>query len=184
MTDAVGRQSDLLAIAVAARLDMRPMTDTAALTARIVDFLTSVGIALEAATLPDDGFLPAMTVRDGVLLYDPARLQWPGDLLHEGGHIAVTDPALRPMVTDFNAVETSDGDEMAAICWSYAAALAAEIDPRVVFHDHGYKGDGAHLAETYAGGGYIGLPMLQYYGLAARPGEHHPPFPAMIKWLR
>jgi hypothetical protein len=157
------------------------MTDIAALTDKIVDFLRSVGIAVEAATLPDDGFLPAMTMRDGVLLYDSARLEYPGDLLHEAGHIAVTDPALRPTVSEFDG---NGGDEMAAMCWSYAAALAAEIDPRVVFHDHGYRGFGVHYAQTYADGAYIGLPMLQYYGLARTKEQEGKQYPAMIKWLR
>jgi hypothetical protein len=73
---------------------------------------------------------------------------------------------------------------MAAMCWSYAAALAAEIDPRVVFHDHGYKGGGAHLAQTYTEGAYIGLPMLQYYGLARTKDMEGEQFPTMIKWVR
>ena len=154
---------------------------TAALTDRIVAFLRSVGIAVEAATLPDDGFLPAMTVRNGVLLYDPGRLEWPGDLLHEGGHLAVTAPELRPTVSEF---DSDGGDEMAAMAWSYAAALAADIDPRIVFHDQGYKGDGPHLAETYAGGGYIGEPMLGYYGLSRRRDEEGEPYPSMKRWLR
>lgn len=147
----------------------------------IIDFLRGIGIPVEPATLPDDGFLPAITVRDGGLLYDPDRLQWSGDLLHEAGHIAVTDPALRPTISEF---DSSGGDEMAAIAWSYAAALAAGIDPRVVFHDHGYRGEGQWLAETFAVGGCIGLPMLQYYGLARFPADGGKQYPAMIKWLR
>lgn len=157
------------------------MRETAAITATIVAFLDSIGVPVETAMLPEDGLLPAMRVRNGALLYDPDRLQWPGDLLHEAGHIAVTDPALRPTVSEF---ESDGGDEMAAIAWSYAAALAAGIDPRVVFHDHGYKGGGAWLADLFGGGGNVGLPMLQYYGLAARPGDADPPYPAMKRWLR
>lgn len=153
-------------------------------TDRIVAWLRSIGVSVETRALPDDGFLPAMTVVDGVLYYDPGRLKYPGDLVHEAGHIAVTDPALRPTVSDFGAVETADGDEMAAICWSYAAALAAGIDPRVVFHDDGYKGGAASIANNFAMGHYVGLPMLQYYGLAARNDEDHPRFPAMKRWLR
>lgn len=91
--------------------------------ARIVTFLNNIGIPTAEATLPEDTVLPAMTVRDGVLLYDPARLERPGDLLHEGGHIAVTDPALRATVSDFD--EDRGGDEMAATAWSWAAAIAA-----------------------------------------------------------
>jgi hypothetical protein len=149
--------------------------------ATIVDFLRGIGIAVEAATLPDDGFLPAMTVREGRLLYDPQRLRWPGDLLHEAGHIAVTDPTLRLTVSEF---DSDGGDEMAAIAWSYAAALAAGVEPRIVFHDHGYRGDGQWLAETFGDGRYIGLPMLQYYGLARRIEDDGAAYPAMIKWLR
>ncbi|MDB5678715.1 hypothetical protein [Sphingomonas bacterium] len=158
------------------------MDDTAAaLTDRIVTFVRSVGITIEPAILPDDGFLPAIAVRNGVLLYDPARLQWPGDLLHEAGHIAVTDPALRPTVSEF---DSDGGDEMAAIAWSYAAARAAGIDSRTLFHDHGYKGEGGWLAELFDGGGDIGVPMLQYYGICARAGQGEPTFPAIRRWLR
>ena len=147
----------------------------------ILRFLRDIGIAVDAAPLPADGFLPAIEVRDGRLLYDPDRLQWPGDLLHEAGHIAVTDPAIRPTVSEF---ASDGGDEMAAIAWSYAAALAAGIDPRVVFHDHGYKDGGAAIAENFVEGRYFGLPMLQYYGLARFPDDEGEQYPAMIKWLR
>lgn len=153
----------------------------AAQTDTIVAFLRRIGIAVEAAALPDDGFLPAIAVRNGVLRYDPDRLAYPGDLLHEAGHIAVTDPAIRPTVSEF---DSDGGDEMAAIAWSYAAARAAGIDSATLFHDHGYKGEGAWLADLFDGGGNIGVPMLQYYGLAARPGDKDPPFPAMKQWLR
>lgn len=155
--------------------------DTSDTLSTIVDFLRRVGISVQAATLAEDGFLPAIEVSGGRMRYDPDRLQWPGDLLHEAGHIAVTDPAIRATVSEF---ASDGGDEMAAIAWSYAAALAAGVDPRVVFHDHGYRGDGQWLAETFATGGYIGLPMLQYYGLARFPHDEGEQYPSMIKWLR
>lgn len=147
----------------------------------IITFLRGIGIPVEAAPLPEDGFLPAIAVRDGGLLYDPDRLQWPGDLLHEGGHIAMVDPASRPTATD---VGSDPGDEMAAIAWSYAAALAIGIDPRIVFHDHGYRGDGPSIVENFAEGRYFGVPMLQYYGLARFSRDEGEQYPAMIKWLR
>lgn len=147
----------------------------------IVDFLRRIGIPVEPAALPEDGFLPGIAVLGGRLLYDPERLLYPGDLLHEAGHIAVTDPALRPSVSAF---DSDGGDETAAIAWSYAAALATGIDPRVVFHDHGYKGGGATIAENFIEGRYFGVPMLQYYGLARSPHDEGEQYPAMIKWLR
>jgi hypothetical protein len=153
-------------------------------TAKIVAFLHGIGIPTAEAPLAEDTVLPAMTVRDGVIIYDPERLERPGDLLHEGGHIAVTDPALRATVSDFGAAAMASGDEMAATAWSWAAAIAAGLEAHVAFHPDAYRGEGEWLAQTFADGHYIGLPMLQYYGLAARPGEDHPPFPAMKRWLR
>ncbi|HEX7848992.1 MAG TPA: hypothetical protein VF485_04580 [Sphingomonas sp.] len=149
--------------------------------ATIVDFIRGIGIAVETAALPEDGFLPAIAVRDGRLVYDPDRLQYPGDLLHEAGHVAVTDPALRPTVSEF---DSNGGDEMAAIGWSYAAALAAGIDPCVVFHDFGYRNGGRSILANFAEGRFLGVPMLQYYGLARFPHDDGEPYPAMVKWLR
>ncbi|THD37248.1 MAG: hypothetical protein E7773_04220 [Sphingomonas sp.] len=161
----------------------RPSGDIAT---AIVAFLRGIGIAVEASPLAEDGQLAAMAVREGALHYDPARLTHPGDLLHEAGHLAVTHPAIRASASDtsFGAVETAAADEMAAIAWSYAAATAIGIDPALVFHDDGYgKGGGGYLAENFAAGCYVGVPMLEYYGLAAREGEGER-YPAMQRWLR
>ncbi|MGN6818121.1 MAG: hypothetical protein ACTHJR_05570 [Sphingomonas sp.] len=152
--------------------------------ARIVAFLDGIGIPTAEAALAEDTVLPAMTVRDGVILYDPARLERPGDLLHEGGHIAMTDPALRSTVSDFSLAPTARGDEMGATAWSWAAAIAAGLDGRVAFHPDAYRGEGEWLQQIFADGNYIGLPMLRYYGLARFPHEEGEQFPAMIKWLR
>jgi hypothetical protein len=153
-------------------------------TARIVAFLNGIGIPTAEAALAEDTALPAMTVRDGTILYDPAWLERPGDLLHEGGHIAVTDPALRSTISDFAAAPTAHADEMGATAWSWAAAIAAGLDPRVAFHPDAYRGEGEWLQETFAQGHYIGLPTLRYYGLARFPHEEGEQYPAMIKWLR
>lgn len=154
-------------------------------TTRIVTFLEQIGIPVETDSVPDESLLPAMTIRDGTLVFDPARLEWPGDLLHEAGHIAVTDPALRPTLSD---VSSSGAEEMAAICWSYAAAVEIGLDPAIVFHEHGYKGGGPWLVETFASGRYIGLPMLHYLGMVADPNRVEdrgvPLYPQMKRWLR
>lgn len=154
-------------------------------TARIAVFLEGIGIPLVADTLTEESLLPAMTIQNGTLVYDPARLEWPGDLLHEAGHIAVTDPALRPTLSE---VRSDPAEEMSAIGWSYAAAVAMDLDPAVVFHEAGYRGGSASLLENFAAGRYLAVPMLQYYGLtfdertAAQRGEA--PYPHMQRWLR
>ena len=87
------------------------------LTARIVGFLRGLGFGVETAVLDGDTFLPGIAVTGGRLRVDPARLAWPGDLLHEAGHLAVSDPTRLD-----DGVSDDPGEEMAALAWSFAAA--------------------------------------------------------------
>lgn len=143
----------------------------------IVAFLEEIGIEVEMTSLPDDTFLPGLAMQDGRLLVDPGKLKYPGDLLHEAGHIAVEGPGL-----DMRELE------IAAELWSYAAACAIGIDPAVVFHEDGYHGKSQGLLRTYGLGVYPGLPYLEGAGMTAGPrraqelGEE--PFPHMLHWLR
>src|SRR5882757_2167007 len=121
--------------------------------ARIAAFLDGIGIPVIVESIGAETLLPAMTVRDGALVVDPARLEWPGDMLHEAGHIAVTDPALRPTLCE---VSSDPGEEMAAMAWSYAAVVEIGLEAVIVFHAEGYRGGGAHLAEGFTAGSTIG----------------------------
>jgi hypothetical protein len=154
------------------------------LTERLADFIRGVGIGLRAAELPDPTFLPGIDVRHGVILVDEARLAHPGDLLHEAGHLAVTEAAERKAAK----LSPSDGDEMAAIAWSWAALKHLDLDPAIVFHPHGYRGASQAYIENFSLGRTFGQPLLQYYGMtfeskkAAENGAT--PFPHMLRWLR
>ena len=153
-------------------------------TERMAAFVRGIGIDVRAEPLPDGTFLPGLDIRHGAVVVDEQRLSYPGDLLHEAGHVAVAPPEQRAEP----ALTPSDGDEMATLAWSYAAARHLGLDASVVFHPHGYKGDGAWLAETFGAGSYIGLPLLQLYGMtleekfaAARGVES---YPHMLRWVR
>ena len=145
-------------------------------TARILAFLADIGIPVAAEALGEDTLLPAITVRHGTVVFDPDRLSQPGDLLHEAGHVAVSDPAVR---TASAAVADDAGEEMAAIAWSWAAAQAIGVEPRVLFHADGYRGDSDWLIEAFSQGSPFGVPLLVFWGLA-EPGC----FPAMMRWVR
>jgi len=154
------------------------------LTERLVAFVRSVGIEVRAAALPDTTFLPGLDIRHGAIVIDESRLKHPGDILHEAGHIAVTDPAARTAPT----LSPDGGDELTSIAWSYAALRHLELDPAIVFHADGYKGGAASILENFAAGRYFGVPLLQLYGMsrephiAAQTGEA--PYPHMLRWLR
>jgi hypothetical protein len=155
------------------------------ITAKIVDFLLEIGLDVQTTTFEDDGFLPGIKLERGALLIDESKLKYPGDLLHEAGHLAVKPPNER-LETTLNA--GSDGaEEMMSIAWSYAAAVHLEIPLDVVFHEHGYKGGGNSLIETFTQGRGFGVPMLQWLGMTAdakrAEGLGIAPFPNMIRWL-
>lgn len=158
---------------------------TRTVTEQMSAFIEGIGIPVTVGAVADDSFLPGLTVRAGGIVYDPDRLTYPGDLLHEAGHIAVSDPATR---TSQSTVSTDPGDEMAAIAWSYAAARAIGIDPAVVFHPQGYRGNAAAIVENFDAGRYVGVPMLEWFGMAADKGEAaltgEARYPVMRRWLR
>ena len=157
---------------------------------RLIAFLEQIGIAPVAAELGDDTFLPGLTVEDGRLLYDEAKLRYPGDLLHEAGHIAVAPPSLRPLMGGDAAIPGLDMGELeiAAVMWSYAAVVHLGMDPEVVFHDAGYRGMSRGLVRTFGFGVYPGLPYLEAAGMAFSPRRAAElgvaPFPHMVSWLR
>jgi len=164
---------------------MTPLADDE-LISRMVAFLREIGLPVQAGDLGDNTVLPGIEVQQGVLVYDPARLRYPGDLLHEAGHLAVKSATDRRMVT--HDLGGDPAEEMMVLSWSYAAALHLGIPPTVVFHPAGYRGGARQLLADFAAGRYVGLPMLQWVGMAfdgpkARENGAAP-FPTMQHWLR
>ena len=156
------------------------------ITATIITFLRSIGLPVQCAPLLEPTFLPGIAIIGGELIVDETRLQYPGDILHEAGHLAVAEPSRRAgIVGDAGA---DPAEEMMALAWSYAAGVYLDLDPAIVFHDQGYQGGASQLRESFVGGAAIGLPMLQWVGMAldARQAQARdlPAYPAMIAWLR
>jgi hypothetical protein len=158
------------------------------LTGQIADFLNEIGIETLKARLDVETFLPGILVERGKLLVDEDKLVYPGDLLHEAGHLAVVPAALRA-VSD-SEIELPDVDpdllEGQAISWSYAACVHLGIDPRLVFHEGGYKGNSEHLLLSFGLGVFFGISQLEAAEMtytAAGAAAAAAPFPAMRKWV-
>lgn len=161
-----------------------------ALTRKIVEFLTAVGIEVAPVRLADECFLPGIRIESGRLLVDESKLAYPGDLLHEAGHLAVAPRRLRAGLSgeviipgaDMNAVEAQ------ATAWAYAAVAHLGLDPEVLFHEGGYDGKSQGLIFTYGSGVYPGAYGLQEIGMTAvgkAAGELGvAPYPHMLKWVR
>lgn len=155
-----------------------------------ISFLQSIGIPVHIMPLPDDCFLPGISIINGEIIVDMEKLKYPGDILHEAGHIAVVPQAERHLLNaeSIAAREQREAEEMMAIAWSYAACVHLGIDASFVFHDSGYKNGGSSIAESFRQGHYFGVPMLQWVGMThERPDVSEPDrilYPAMHKWMR
>jgi len=150
----------------------------------ILPFLDQIGIAVSKRPLAAKTFLPGILIEAGALVIDREKLKYPGDLLHEAGHIAVVPPSERASLSE--NLQTGPAEEMAAIAWSYAAALQIGLDPAIVFHEHGYKGGGASILENFRAGRYFGVPFLAWVGMTRERADAsgEPVFPQMKAWLR
>jgi hypothetical protein len=157
---------------------------------RIVGFLRGIGLPVREGEVDDSAFLPGLLIEAGVLVFDRRRLAWPGDLLHEAGHIAVTPPAQRALLPDPLAElsELAQGGEAEATAWAWAASVALGLEPAVLFHAGGYHGRSASLITTFSLGVYPGSQGLVRAGMTAFEPQARalgvPPYPHMIRWLR
>jgi hypothetical protein len=155
-------------------------------TARIVEFVRSIGLDVRAEAITDRTFVPGIVIHHGALVIDPPQLAHPGDLLHEAGHLAVMEPARRRNC--HIDVGKRAAEEMMAIAWSWAACVHIDLDPALVFHAEGYRGGSQSIIENFSEGRYIAVPMLQWIGLTAdakRAAELGvEPYPHMLRWLR
>lgn len=150
----------------------------------IVAFIRSLGLSIETAALPGPTALPGMTIRRGVILYDPDQTYAPGDLLHEAGHLAVKPAELR----DCDPFDATPAEEMMCTAWSWAAGRHLGLPSSVVFHPPSFKEWGDTLRENFDEGRYVGVPGLHRFGMSIEPrqatADGPPPYPHMLRWLR
>ncbi|GAB3712058.1 hypothetical protein GCM10027592_50230 [Spirosoma flavus] len=161
-------------------------TNETDLIAPIYAFLDSIGISVIESTLDEPTFLPGIRIEQGKLVIDRAKLMYPGDILHEAGHIAVTLPSERPQLGG-NITEgrpDKQGDELAVLLWTYAACQLIGLPDDVVFHAGGYKGDSNWLVDNFKNKTYIGLPLLVWMDMTKDNTTSEDGFPIMTNWLR
>lgn len=157
---------------------------------KVLGFLEKIGIAVIPRSIVHTTFLPGLDLGPGCIYVDYARLKYPGDVLHEAGHLAVTPSVSRALIgTELQEKGwPPQGEEIGAILWSYAAAVELDLPLNFVFHDGGYKNDSAWVIENFSAGNYIGMPFLEWAGMSLGTQraqiEGKPAFPAMLRWLR
>ncbi|MGZ8828760.1 MAG: hypothetical protein ACXW2Q_00120, partial [Thermoanaerobaculia bacterium] len=78
--------------------------------------------------------------------------------------------------------------EFTAIAWTWAASRHLDIEPADTFHEEVISGNGPTLLENFSTGRFVGVPMLQYWGLAVEAknaaSQGVDAYPHMLRWLR
>jgi hypothetical protein len=165
------------------------MTDTTTNFDKAVDFIRSIGINIVFEKIDSDCFLPGLSIKSGNIIIDRDQLKFPGDIIHEAGHIAVV-PAEERSTLDAATIESRkerEAEEMMSIAWSYAVCKHLAIDPYFVFHENGYRDGAKKIVEAFSTGRYFGVPMLQYVGMTVegkKNQEGDGVYPKMKKWVR
>lgn len=147
-------------------------------------FLDRIGIPYRFAAIDGDTFLPGLLIDQGSLTIDLSKLSYPGDILHEAGHIALTDPAKRPFLNQdmLNTQSEQESEEIGVQLWTFLAAREIGLPVDVVFHAGGYKGQSNWFIQNFENGRLIGLPLLVWMKVVEPPA--HGDFPAVKSWLR
>jgi len=165
---------------------MKTQTDEVVLST-ILTFLDEIGMVVKEQELDDTTLLPGLDISKNTILMDRSRMKYPGDLLHEAGHLAVTVEEDRSKIgtPEMPPEWPLDGDEIATILWSLAAAEYLGLPFELIVHKHGYKNESDWIVQEYRNGNYIGLPLLEWMGMCvSEASDDAKPFPAMLKWLR
>jgi hypothetical protein len=156
---------------------------------KCIPFLNGIGIKTVFRKIETLSFLPGLLIENGCIIIDRDALLFPGDILHEAGHIAVVPGPERATMTNQSILESKnrETEEMMAIAWSYAACIHLDLDPTIVFHENGYNGSGENIVENFNAGKYFGTPSLQWCNMtteAANAKQGDDVYPVMKKWLR
>jgi hypothetical protein len=152
---------------------------------KILLFVKEIGLSYQLKQIIGDTFLPGLKLTNGSLVIDVNQLKYIGDILHEAGHLACMPPEIRmTMNENLEDIDLHRGGEMMAMAWSYAACIHLELDPHLVFHENGYKGDGKNIVMNFQQGQYLGVPLLIWCGMCQRADLNNKSqgFPKMLTW--
>jgi GNAT superfamily N-acetyltransferase len=165
--------------------DIPAMTGGAITRDQLIDhmtaFLRAIGLMVEFAPVASSSVPGIERIANG-LRVDRDALDYPGDMLHEAGMLAVRLPEEREQDP---SSQIEPAFQIAAIAWAWAAAFGLGIPDFMVIHDQGYKGLAPHIRADFAAGKCPGLPILAWIGMTTAPTPETPSiYPQMLHWLR
>jgi len=144
----------------------------------VIQWLRSIGIPMTMGFSFAKNFNAYIWHKDGgIVVASKAHI---GNILHEAGHFAVTPANMRKRVSNsFDDIGLKEPHEDMALAWSYAAAIACEVDTMIPFQT-GFKnpssGFGVHMALERSD--HVGIKLMTDLDMTDNT------FPSMKQWLR
>lgn len=185
------------------------MTSNRQWACRAVEFVSRIGIDVMCAPVRDS-HIPYVSISDGGLVVDLDKV-FPGDVLHEAGHLAVVPQPFRSKANgDLADVQRAMGrhleiygdrglggwpedpvcrallqcGEAEAIAWQYAAARAIDLPEEWLFPEASFDDAWQSLLIGLKLGSHMGIHGLQAAGwTSTRPGAATPAYPELAFWL-
>ena len=155
----------------------------------ILNFLTEINLKFELCKIDSKTFLPGLLLKNGILQIDIDKIVYPGDILHEAGHIAVCEPIYRAYLDGDvyrNGLligrehQALCGEEIAATAWSVAVVKHLKLPLELIFHQESYKGSAKNLSDAFEDNHHFGQPLLDAWEMTCPETG----FPQMVSWLR
>lgn len=181
--------------------------------AAAIDFVRSIGLSVTEGIAQDveGAFVPGVRIVDGGLIVDSATV-FPGDVLHEAGHLAIIPAQFRPLATGtlrqvFKAMTQHLKDnptllggwpedlvcrgilqsgEAEAAAWQYAAAHQIGMPDEWLFPPESFNGESEDTLLRLKANQYFGINGLQAAGwtrVHAMGNPAKPQYPKLAFWL-
>ena len=151
---------------------------------QVVAFARAIGVDVREGPLQRSTRVPGLDIVAGCVHVDVGELRGLGDFLHEVAHVALTPAKERHALDEW--VAGTPTQEISALAWTWAVGQHLGLEAGHVFHDEIISGNGPTLRENFLAGCYVGVPMLQYWGLTnlADASGAVTKYPQMLKWTR
>ena len=181
--------------------------------AAAIDFVRSIGLSVTEGVAQDveGAFVPGVRIVDGGLIVDPETV-FPGDVLHEAGHLAVIPAKFRQLATGtlrqvFKSMTQYLKDnptilggwpedpvgrcilqsgEAEAAAWQYAAAHHIGLPDQWLFPPESFEGKSEDTLLRLKVNQYFGINGLQAAGwtrVHAMGNPAKPLYPKLAFWL-
>ena len=157
------------------------------LTERLAAFVRSVGIDVERGDAgPSRRCFPGLDIRYGAVLIDESRLIQPGR--HPARGRPYRGARIRRSAWRSGSRRRAERSLRRSHGLTRRRCISGSTPTLVFYPGSSFQGEAPTLIENFAEGRYIGVPLLQRYGMSVEPRPAAErgvePFPHMLRWVR